>query len=1293
MKKAKELEKKYEWLQATEYYKQVSDLAIDEKDNLRAANLHKRLAFCFYRASFQAKTSEKFVNKMNLAIITYKKALKFFQKSSEINNLAKTYNFQASISLSRSWIEPDPSKKEKLIDDWWELNKKALKIYEESGDYISIVKTSNDLLMNAIDHRLFWIDFETMWKEYLSINEKALSTLPKIEDNYERVRTYNVASFYNRTLLTLRAQTGQKGEIIQKCEHFSKKALNLSKKTENAYLIYEALVNAASSTLQCEGKPALALEYTISALKHAEIIKDNNLLGRGKMWTSWITPSLALREEDPEKQRLRYNKSLRWAKESIDHFKIIGSPLTILISHRLYIESLSELASLEINHEHKRSLLKEAVEVAHEFFNKNMWQKSIIYWTARIALIPALYQLSKTEIKITEKRRILEEALEYNKKLVVKLKKILPFFYLWRSRVQSFLALVQTELAKIEPNKQKKILFLKKAVSTMETCLEIMKSDARDSSIGWTSGLYGKFYYWFGDILNQLYTITEKKKSLVKAIEIYTDSINVFRKTKSWTYIAESHWQIAKLQSSIGEHNKATNNYNLAAKHYRLASEKIPQFEQFYNDFSKYMQAWSQIEQARYAHSIDEYDKAKEHYKKSAELHESTEPWSYLTSNYFAWASVEEAESLSRQENSQKAKITFQKALDQFGKAEYAIKKRIKKITSSEEKEMNQRLLESSDVRSRYCQARILLEDAKLLDKRGKFLQSSKNYGMVTDSLDEIIDKIESGEEKRELELIKVLSEAWEKMAIAQGKKSTEYFLEAAKLFENAKDFSSTEKTSLWALGNSSFCKGLAAGLRYKNSMDLKENTLAKRYIKDAATNYQQAGFLNASEYAKATLRLFDAYTYMNQAESEVNPEKKAKQYQMAENLLQIAAGCFMKAKQPEKTAQVQKILVNVKEEKALAVSLNEVMQAPTIASTTMSFAAPTPTKEASVGLESFEHANVQANLVSNVSEVKVGESFCLSIEFVNAGREPALLTRVEDFVSPDFVVVKKPKIYRIEETCLNMKGKQIAPLKLVEVKLTLQPSKKGNYQLNPRVHYLDELGQNNSLQLKTLEIKVEEVLLEDRVSTGTQELDSLLLGGVPEGYAVVLTGPPSDKREGLIRNFREAGIKDDEVVFYVSTEADGLEHLLEKPNFYLFLCNPKPKTNVPDLSNIFKLRSKTDLTNLSISLAKAYRNIKPSSNKRVCIGIVSDVLLDYGSRETRKWISELIADLGSKGFTMLAVIDPLMHTSEELHAILGLFDGEISLIITKDPMECKTSIRVEKLRNQDYIKNSICLI
>jgi len=42
------------------------------------------------------------------------------------------------------------------------------------------------------------------------------------------------------------------------------------------------------------------------------------------------------------------------------------------------------------------------------------------------------------------------------------------------------------------------------------------------------------------------------------------------------------------------------------------------------------MHAWSHIEDARYAHSIEDYDESRQHYERAAGLHESTNSWSYL---------------------------------------------------------------------------------------------------------------------------------------------------------------------------------------------------------------------------------------------------------------------------------------------------------------------------------------------------------------------------------------------------------------------------------------------------------------------------------------------------------------------------------------------------------------------------------------------------------------------------------------------------------------------------------------
>jgi hypothetical protein len=173
-----------------------------------------------------------------------------------------------------------------------------------------------------------------------------------------------------------------------------------------------------------------------------------------------------------------------------------------------------------------------------------------------------------------------------------------------------------------------------------------------------------------------------------------------------------------------------------------------------------------------------------------------------------------------------------------------------------------------------------------------------------------------------------------------------------------------------------------------------------------------------------------------------------------------------------------------------------------------------------------------------------------------------------------------------------------------------------------------------------------------------------------------------------------EAGVRKDQNTFYITTEGGIIGNLLEDSNFHLFLCNSKPRISVPDLPNVTKIRSKTDINNLNIALMKASRNIDPrkSETTRICIEIFSDVLLWHGPEVTRRWLSELITDLTSKGSTLMAVMDPEMHPSDQSKAVLNLFDGEINLSEAEEPLECKKSLRIKKLKSKDYIKNPICL-
>ena len=90
--------------------------------------------------------------------------------------------------------------------------------------------------------------------------------------------------------------------------------------------------------------------------------------------------------------------------------------------------------------------------------------------------------------------------------------------------------------------------------------------------------------------------------------------------------------------------------------------------------------------------------------------------------------------------------------------------------------------------------------------------------------------------------------------------------------------------------------------------------------------------------------------------------------------------------------------------------------------------------------------------------------------------------------------------------------------------------------------------------------IKVSEVVLPGRITTGYGDLNNLLFGGIPKNYSVLLTSPSCDERDLLIKRFLEAGTEDGQITFYVTTKASGMENLAEDfpSNFFLFVCNPQ---------------------------------------------------------------------------------------------------------------------------------------
>jgi KaiC/GvpD/RAD55 family RecA-like ATPase/tetratricopeptide (TPR) repeat protein len=349
-----------------------------------------------------------------------------------------------------------------------------------------------------------------------------------------------------------------------------------------------------------------------------------------------------------------------------------------------------------------------------------------------------------------------------------------------------------------------------------------------------------------------------------------------------------------------------------------------------------------------------------------------------------------------------------------------------------------------------------------------------------------------------------------------------------------------------------------------------------------------------------------------------------------------------------------------------------------------------------------FGHANIQVGLMTR-REIKVGEKLEMRLDIVNVGRKPAVLIKAEGVIpSQDFEVCELPPWCSLQNGIVEMKLKGINPFRVEVVNLHLKALKAGSFTMYPQVEYVNDLGDTETFKLAPINITVqpthlEPLVLPGRMSTGFAELDRLFLGGIPEHCTLVLAAPSSDERELLIHRFLESGYETGQTVLYVTCQAGKLKDLLQQfqTNFRILVCSTQADTLTQNSTNVFKLNGIDSLTEIGIALMKVFRTLDspPTRSKRACIDLISDVLLQHHAVTTRKWLNDFLLSLKLNGFTTLAVVDPHMHTPEEVQAILGLFDGEIRISEKQNAKGIMEKVlKIRRLYNQKYLEDELTL-
>ena len=1079
--KAAGLEDECEWLKAIESYEKAAG-TLSEQDYAKRAEANAKLGYAYYRAAMQSENRGDFDCRMRHAGSSYREADKFYAKCSGKLEKAKALHCKAMITHLDYWLASTVEEKKRLINESWRFTKETLAAFEEVGTAYEFGRVFNRLSAN-VDFSFFleweYRAREKMIGEAVEYGKKAVAMLLKNpEDECELARAYVKAATYLEVFGVYFSGEKERDVNFKTAADYWRKANDISEQTAMMEMIS---VQAGPSWDWGEGTDT-AIDNFTTALKYARESKDQFKIGCALDFLAYHTCWRAKATEDPDTRAELAKKALRYAEEARFHYLPISfvSPTAgVIWVDSPYADHYWRLASFETDVAKKHVLLEKALEAVPEMLEKaqESGMPDLVNYAHHV-FSKILSYLARDEVSVAAKKEFLEQSLTHRNEAIKIIEKLNPFHY-WDLGVnQGTMANIRTDLVDVIDEPSEKRNMLQQAILNKEDSIKLslkwLTLYGQKTGISLLSDL-GPRQYQLGDLLTRLYEFTREKERLRDAVRTYEDAAQTYGKINVTSRVAECYWRIAQTFGILADHSAAAKNFDLASNYYGKAAEKVPQLKGLYEDYALYMHAWSETEHARHYHVRQEYGAAREHFENTSKMLECSKKWSFLSPNFSAWAMVDQAEGLSRNEKSDEAHKAFEEAAKLFIQTEESLQTALDKIETPDEKQMTLNMLKATRWRHDYCVARATIEDAKILDKNGDHYESSQKYGAAAEGLGEIACRLEGEEDKKELEYITLISKALQRMTQAEAEALPELYVEASQLFEKAKELSPNEKTKMLMLGHSRFCRALEDATKFSDTRSTAIHASAVEQLESAAEYYMKGGFEEAAEYVRATGLLLDAYAYMDSGKKEDDPAKKARFFMMAERVLQGAAGSYEKAGHVGKKELISRLLEKVRGEKEITLSLTEVLHAPIVSSTT-AFPAPTPSFERAVGLEVFQHAEIRGNLIAHEKELKIGEDLELEMELVNAGKGPAVLARIENVIPRGFVLTEISQAYRVEDGCINMKGKRIDPLKTEELKLILCTKARGTFQFKPTIVYFDENGKCKSHEPEPVVITVREL-------------------------------------------------------------------------------------------------------------------------------------------------------------------------------------------------------------------------
>ncbi len=1056
----------YDWGEASSLYQQILDKPETRHNPVETARVTELLAKARFKHAFQAEDREEFKRRMKLAEASYQRAQALYEKAGQ-NAMEK--RAAARGLFATFWLKDTAVERRTIMGNIISLAEEAAETLEQQqGDPRGLAETHKDLLTYLSET---WVHEErktllAYFERALQIGEKAIAEFQALGEDEGLLD-----SLYETSGVLLfssdEVDPPRHPELLRKGEVLVDRLTELSARVRTPYSLSRARVAGARVSINAKWDPSKGSSLYDEAMSAAQDTKDSLIIGRVAAQLVLVPSHLVWGEEDVGRRRAILQKGIAFASTAIKNLRIPLDGASLSLTYNWYAECYNYLATfVETQAGKKREHARRAIEVAREGLLYKDYQVVIGH-----GLSKGLYFLSTMGVSPDEKAELLREALSVRERDVQEFDTLHP--NAWFGGVgRNYLALIKAELANVNQDPSTRIELLKSAVEDMQVCVERF---AKWGIIPLDFSVVAYYYDWYGDILQQLYILTKETGVAQRAIEVYEDSINYMAKAKLVGPVAPVRWKIARVHDVLGDYKGAFDGFKKAAEDYRLAAKKVSGSASVFGEIASYMDAWSLIEQARLHHDEEHYPEAAEDYSNAARMLQKTRTRNHLSTHYRACSLLEKGEALSRDEKQETSVAALNDALKVFREAAAGLEDKLRESLETQDRQELEEWLDITKGRVRYSEARIQLEEARVLDENGEEEASSRSYRAASEAFSRLLAEARSEQSRRELKTLSLFCDAWANMKRAEVEASPQLYLEAASSFMKAEESTTRKRFRLLALANASMCKALEAGTKFRRTRDIRLYSEIKRELETAADHYEQAGFKNAADWTRATQAMFDALAYTTSAEVELEPKKKTQFYHLAEKHLELASRLYKEAGFQGKSDEALRHLKRARQEKEILLTPAEVLdENPAV---TGAVVAPVSLiMDQAVGLEKYEGVSVVGNMSLHEKELGVGSDLTVELEMANVGKAAAMLLKLEN-LAPEGLELDRQKILgRVEDNYIDLRGKRLEYLKTHEVKVLMKATKKGTFEIRPRVLFVDEKGNYRSYDFEPAALTVREL-------------------------------------------------------------------------------------------------------------------------------------------------------------------------------------------------------------------------